>query len=56
MHSTLPMFSPFSNDKKTLYAVLEYAKLLHEEEVENMKLTQKYVRLLYFDHNEIKRS
>ena len=56
MHSTLPMLSPFSNDRKALCAVLEYAKLLREEGVENMELTRKYVGPLYPDHNEIKRS
>lgn len=56
MHSTLPMLSPFSNDRKALCAVLEYAKLLREEGVEDMELTRKYVGPLYPDHNEIKRS
>lgn len=56
MHSTLPIFSPFSNDRKALCAVLEYAKLLREEGVENMELTRKYVGPLYSDHDEIKRS
>jgi len=56
MHSTLPMLSPFSNNRKALCAVLEYTKLLREEGVENIELTPKYVRPLYPNHNEIKRS
>ncbi len=56
MHSTLPMLSPFSNDRKALYTVLEYAKLLREEGVENIELTRKYVGPLYPNHNKIKRS
>lgn len=43
MHSTVPMLSPFSNDREALAAVLEYAKLLSQEGLENMELTRMYV-------------
>lgn len=47
MHSTLPVFSPFGNDRKALNAVLEYAELLRKEGVETMELTRRFVGLLY---------
>ena len=47
MHSTLPALSPFSHDREALSAVLENAKLLREEGVENMELTRTYVGSLY---------
>jgi len=36
--------------------MLEYAKLLREEGVENIELTRKYIRPLYPNYNKIKRS
>ncbi len=50
------MLSPFSNNKKALYTILEYAKLLRKEGVENIELTRKYIRPLYPNYNKIKRS
>jgi hypothetical protein len=49
MHSTMSYFSSFSNDKKALYAVLEYVKLLQKKRIENMKLTRTCVHPLCFD-------
>lgn len=47
MHSCLPVFSPLSEDRKVLNAVLEYAELLGEGEIWNMELSRRFVGLLY---------
>ncbi len=52
MHSTLPVFSPFRNDRKALDAALEYAELLREEGVGNMELTRRFVGLWYHSSDE----
>ncbi len=52
MHSALPVFSPFRNDRKALDAALEYAELLREEGVGNMELTRRFVGLWYHSSDE----
>ena len=48
MHGTLPMLSPFKNDREALAAVLEIAELLRQEGLENMELTRACVGLFHF--------